>query len=130
MKDRRKSVSTERPSCSFHQPTISLEASTPKGSLDQPTVVIETPRQYRQNSELKSTSFLIPKASRSFDGPPKSVQEKPTRMSVSLDANPPQTFEKEMPLTEEEEAESPVVITLDESQITAPLLESLKSSDV
>lgn len=100
-----------QPSCSFH-PTISFE--TPLESMELPVV---------------SSTGAIPKISRSFEQP-NFNREKPktNRSSHSLDVCAA-SFERRCSIPEEDRG-SPVFVHLDEATITAPLLESLKSSDV
>lgn len=122
--DRKKSLITEKLSCSLHQPTISFESHN-VSTDSQPTVIVNHPPP----STERRTSLTAPKISKSFEQPSRGVERPtPPRLSVSLDVNSI-SFERR-PSIAEEERESPVAIILDESQITAPLLESLKSSDV
>ncbi|XP_017774843.1 PREDICTED: uncharacterized protein LOC108561424 isoform X2 [Nicrophorus vespilloides] len=110
---RKASITIERPSCSYQGPTISFETS-----MDHPTVIVEKAER--------------PKISRSFEQP--TIIDKThllPRMAASLDVNAV-TFDRRPSIPEEDGRCSPVIITLDESEITAnaPLLERLKSSDV
>ncbi|KAJ8920040.1 hypothetical protein NQ315_011690 [Exocentrus adspersus] len=98
---------SERPSCSYHHPTINFET---------PLEVLE-PIEYP----------VKPKMSRSFEQPAKE-KPKPERMANSLDVSS-YSFDRRCSIQEEDRA-SPVFINLDETKITAPLLECLKSSDV
>lgn len=76
-----------------------------------------------------SSTGAIPKISRSFEQP-NFNREKPktNRSSHSLDVCAA-SFERRCSIPEEDRG-SPVFVHLDEATITAPLLESLKSSDV
>lgn len=97
---------SERPSCSYH-----------------PTISFETPLEVSETSECTGAK---PKISRSFEQPHR-VKPKPERMANSLDVS--FSFDRRRSIPEEDRA-SPIFINLDESRITAPLLEGLKSSDV
>ncbi|XP_057664116.1 uncharacterized protein LOC130898680 isoform X2 [Diorhabda carinulata] len=110
----------EKPSCSYH-PTISFE--TPMESMEIPTLPLELPPL----PVLPSTG-AIPKASRSFEQPKFKDTHKPERNSHSLDVSS-LNFERRCSIPEEDRGSS-IYINLDETKITAPLLEGLKSSDV
>lgn len=123
--ERRKSISFDKPSCSYHTPTISLETSTPSSSVDQPTVIIEQPchREEDEHAEIHK-----PKLSKSLDAYQKSNEERPKRrLSFSLDVH--KCFDSRLSIPEEDK-DGQVVIQLEECQVTEPLLEGLKSSDV
>ncbi|XP_068897350.1 uncharacterized protein [Tenebrio molitor] len=108
--DRKTSISIEKPSCSHHQPIISFEAHVEPASV-----------------KVDMTASKLPKVSRSFEQPPRE-RSKPERMATSLDVSSV-SFDRRYSIPEEDRS-SPVFICLDESKITAPLLEGLKSSDV
>ncbi|XP_072378291.1 uncharacterized protein [Diabrotica undecimpunctata] len=111
----------EKPSCSYH-PAISFE--TPMESMELPTLPIEPP-----SLPLFSNTGAIPKTSRSFEQPSVSRDKpKSDRSSHSLDVSSI-SFDRRCSIPEEDRG-SPVYIHLDETRITAPLLEGLKSSDV
>ncbi|CAH0555942.1 unnamed protein product [Brassicogethes aeneus] len=111
----------ERPSASypnsFQQPTISFES--PMESVES-SIVVEVPR--------RDSVIARPKISRSFEQPPgkKMTHE---RSSNSLDVSS-SSFERRCSIPEEDRPSSPTFIYLDETRITAPLLQGLKSSDV
>ncbi|XP_065155981.1 uncharacterized protein [Atheta coriaria] len=136
---RKASMAIERPSCSYQGPMISFESSTPGGSIDHPSVVVNRP-----------------KYSRSFEQPTDFKTLPPPRMAASLDVNAA-SFDRRTSIPEEdveveaiESAEmsemtsalaqknqeirksSSVIVMFDEADVTAnaPLLERLKSSDV
>ncbi|KAJ8959907.1 hypothetical protein NQ318_011644 [Aromia moschata] len=114
--ERKTPPTIERPSCSYH-PTINFE--TPIESPESPErPVAVVPRPARSSR---------PKISRSFEQP---AQEKPRpeRMANSLDVSAI-SFDRRCSIPEEDRS-SPVFISLEETKITAPLLEGLKSSDV
>lgn len=74
----------------------------------------------------------LPKMSRSFEQPSTNQRKsKPERMANSLDVS---SFNfdstRRCSIQEEQDRSSPVFINLDDTRITAPLLEGLKSSDV
>ncbi|KAK5644845.1 hypothetical protein RI129_006145 [Pyrocoelia pectoralis] len=123
--DRRRSVATERPSCIVHQPTVSFE--TPSESLEAPFLVVEPPPS---TSNSHSTSVVpFRKTSFSFEQPTVHVEKsKQPRMATSLDINAI-SFARRSSMPDPDRS-SPVSITFDETKITAPLLEGLKSSDV
>ncbi|XP_049823835.1 uncharacterized protein LOC109602158 isoform X2 [Aethina tumida] len=103
--------------CTFQQPTISFES--PLESLEASSITVEVPR--------KSSVPIRPKISRSFEQP--TVRKfTPERISNSLDVSST-SFDRRCSIQEEDRS-SPVCIYLDETRITAPLLEGLKSSDV
>ncbi|KAG5899071.1 hypothetical protein JTB14_028241 [Gonioctena quinquepunctata] len=106
----------DRPSCSYH-PTISFE--TPLESMEMTVLPTET--------RVDINTGAMPKISRSFEQP---VRKKsiPERNAASLDVSA-LDYNRRCSIPEEDRA-SPVCILLDESKITAPLLEDLKSSDV
>ncbi|XP_015839212.1 uncharacterized protein LOC664114 isoform X3 [Tribolium castaneum] len=106
--ERKMSINIERPSCSYHQqPIVSFEAHVEPAKVDLPP--------------------KLPKLSRSFEQPPKE-RTRPERMANSLDVSSV-SFDRRSSIVEEDRS-SPVFICLDETRITAPLLEGLKSSDV
>lgn len=87
---------------------------------------------------LGTSSGARPKLSRSFEQPAR-LRPKPERMANSLDVTGYNFDNRRCSIPEEDRREeekhendraSPVYISLDESRITAPLLEGLKSSDV
>lgn len=125
--ERKKSLATEKTSFSLQHPTISFETTPPNLSIEtQPTVVVEQPDN---SNDERRKSITMPKTSKSFEQPAKNYERPtPPRLSVSLDVNSI-SFDRRSSIAEEEH-EYPVTIILDETQITAPLLESLKSSDV
>ncbi|XP_063927057.1 uncharacterized protein LOC135140435 isoform X2 [Zophobas morio] len=106
--ERKMSVAVETPSCSYHQPTISFEAHVEPSSIE-----VLPPK--------------LPKVSRSFEQPPRE-RSKPERMANSLEIGSV-SFDRRCSIPEEDRS-SPVFICMDESKITAPLLEGLRSSDV
>ncbi|KAJ8971474.1 hypothetical protein NQ314_000682 [Rhamnusium bicolor] len=111
--ERKSPLTIERPSCSYH-PTISFE--TPLESSESQDYTVTIPKYGAK-----------PKISRSFEQPIKE-KPKPERMANSLDVSS-LSFDRRSSIPEEDRS-SPVFITLDETRITAPLLEGLKSSDV
>ncbi|XP_031351742.1 uncharacterized protein LOC116177027 isoform X2 [Photinus pyralis] len=129
--DRRRSVATERPSCIVHQPTVSFE--TPSESLEAPFLVVEPPpstaNSYSTSVVNPSTPFR--KTSFSFEQPTVNVERtKQPRMATSLDINVNAISFSRRSSMPDPDRSSPVSITFDETKITAPLLEGLKSSDV
>ncbi|KAK9876980.1 hypothetical protein WA026_016009 [Henosepilachna vigintioctopunctata] len=135
--DRKMSINIERPSCSFHhQPIINFDnyRETSFTSTSKPLVLIES-------SYIRDTVPLLtlPKMSRSFEQPSKIIP-KPERMANSLEMAVV-NFEKTS-IQEEERCSSPetpnspqrsnsqISIYIDDTKVTAPLLEGLKSSDV
>ncbi|XP_045473381.1 uncharacterized protein LOC123679881 isoform X2 [Harmonia axyridis] len=137
--DRKTSINIERPSCSFHhQPIISLDSSKDSSASSttssKPLVLIDSPFLPENIPEL-----TLPKLSRSFEQPPKR-KPRPERMANSLEISI-LNFEKK-PIQEEERcaspdetpsperSNSPISIYIDDTKVTAPLLEGLKSSDV
>lgn len=137
--ERKKSIAIEKTSYSLQHPTISFETTPPSSvSIEQPTVVVEQPSLSENSTDNTNNtngerrkSIAAPKMSKSFEQPNTRHFEKsvpPPRLSVSLDVNPI-SFNRRTSITEEEQ-EPTITIVLDETQITAPLLESLKSSDV
>ncbi|KAL3269250.1 hypothetical protein HHI36_008330 [Cryptolaemus montrouzieri] len=136
--DRKMPISIERPSCSFHhQPIINFESSK-ESSLNsspyKPLVLIESP-YLRETVPV----LTLPKMSRSFEQPSK-IKPKPERMANSLEMAAVSI--ETVPIHEEERCSSPeksvsperstspISIYIDETKVTAPLLEALKSSDV
>ncbi|XP_023016591.1 uncharacterized protein isoform X2 [Leptinotarsa decemlineata] len=113
--DRKTLPIQDRASCSHH-PTISFE--TPLESMELPVAPAEM--------ELSVEAGAKPKVSRSFEQPVMK-KLKPERLAASLDVT--FDFHRRSSIPEEDRA-SPVSIQMDESKITAPLLEGLKSSDV
>ncbi|XP_044271370.1 uncharacterized protein LOC123015611 isoform X2 [Tribolium madens] len=103
-------MSINMPSCSYHQPPpiVSFEAHVEPAKVDLPK--------------------KLPKLSRSFEQPPKERTRPAERMANSLDVSSV-SFDRRSSIVEEDRS-SPVFICLDETRITAPLLEGLKSSDV
>lgn len=127
--ERKKSITVEKTSYSFQHPTISFETTPPNLSVEsQPTVVVERPPSGNNNHEERKKSIPVPKLSKSFEQTITSSFDKsiPPRLSVSLDVNSI-SFDRRSSIAEEEQ-EPPITIVLDETQ--APLLQSLKSSDV
>lgn len=130
--DRRTSVAIEKPPSIVHQPTVSFEP--PCESLEKPFLVIEPPSTNQDFPplsimELESSPKPFRKTSLSFEETSKYLErQKSPRMATSLDIHTID-FERRSSIPETDRA-SPVSITFDETKITAPLLESLKSSDV
>ncbi|KAK4875493.1 hypothetical protein RN001_011915 [Aquatica leii] len=125
--DRRTSIAAERPSCIVHQPTVSFE--TPSESLEGPFLVIEPPSTVQETALTTHTSTPFRKTSLSFEQPSVNLERtKQPRMATSLDINTI-NFARRSSMPDPERL-SPVSITFDETKITAPLLEGLKSSDV
>ncbi|XP_044753964.1 uncharacterized protein LOC123313243 isoform X2 [Coccinella septempunctata] len=136
--DRKMSINIERPSCSFHhQPIINLDSSnfsSASSTSSKPLVLIDSPLL---RETITGTS--LPKLSRSFEQPPKR-KSRPERMANSLEMSV-LNFEKK-PIQEEdkyvsvdetpspERSNSPISIYIEDTKVTAPLLEGLKSSDV
>ncbi|KAF5307100.1 hypothetical protein FQR65_LT07159 [Abscondita terminalis] len=122
--DRRTSVATDRPSCIVHQPTVSFE--TPSESLEGPFLVVEPPPSGHGS---QNTSSPFRKTSLSFEQPSVNLERtRQPRMATSLDINTI-NFARRSSMPDPDRS-SPVSITFDETKITAPLLEGLKSSDV
>ncbi|KAF2882144.1 hypothetical protein ILUMI_24025 [Ignelater luminosus] len=126
--ERRTSIAIERPSCIVHQPTVSFE--TPSESLERPFFVVDPP-SINQDYPLTNMSGVpthmpFRKMSLSFEQPSVSIERPRPRMATSLDINSI-NFARRSSMPDADRA-SPVSINLDETK--APLLESLKSSDV
>lgn len=107
--DRKMSITIDRP-------VISLEA--PKEIAERPSVVVEVPRGG------------LAKMSSSFEQPASNEKPQTKRMCTSLDVNTIRLDSTSSSIAEEDCSSNSVSISLDESRITAPLLENLKSSDV
>lgn len=133
-KDRRKSMfpSMDRPTCSYHHqgPLVNFgEAAAAvfharRESLSpQPLLMFDSPYLRETVPILK-----LPKLSRSFEQPSKQWP-KPERMASSLEIKAI-SLENTSTIHEEERSSSPVSIYIEDTRITAPLIESLKSSDV
>lgn len=137
--DRKMSINIERPSCSFHhQPIINLDSSkdsSVSSISSKPLVLIDSPLLQKNVADL-----TLPKLSRSFEQPPRR-KPIPERMANSLEISI-LNFEKK-PIEEEERctsphetpstperSSSPISIYIEDTKVTAPLLEGLKSSDV
>lgn len=73
----------------------------------------------------------MPKMSKSFEQPSTNQKRsKPERMANSLDVSSFNFDNRRCSIQEEQDRSSPIFINLDDTRITAPLLEGLKSSDV
>lgn len=124
----------ERPTYIVRQPPT-CPAFTPSGSTEQPFFVVDPPstsQDYPPSClpDSDSTSSLR-KLSLSFEQPSCSgVRYKPPRLSTSLDITTISLSRRSSSPTSTDGRASPISITLDETKITAPLIENLKSSDV
>lgn len=151
--ERKSSTWTDRSGSSSQQPTVSFDTSSM--SFEQPKVIVEH-AEINHNPARTSPTLAPPKISRSFEQPPKKKEVVPTRFSSSLDVNPttqadripaisetivdcPLEVDVASPLTSSTDKESSVseapgepyvIISIEDTQISAPYLEGLKSSDV
>ncbi|CAH2004265.1 unnamed protein product [Acanthoscelides obtectus] len=122
----------EKPSCSYH-PTISFE--TPMESMEASVETMDVSTTVEDTAEKPLVTYpgAKPKMSRSFEQPPLRDRPRPERLANSLDVS--FSFDRRSSIPEEDKDEdkdraSPIYINMEETKITAPLLESLKSSDV
>lgn len=138
--DRKTSISVEKSNCIVHQPTaVSFEK--PSDSTERPFFVVDPPSTSQEYpptciAEAQITPIPFRKISLSFEQPSNVQPEKPPRMATSLDINAI-TLDRRSSITDYDRTSdrasdraSPISIILDETKITAPLIESLKSSDV
>ncbi|XP_060529534.1 uncharacterized protein LOC132703974 isoform X2 [Cylas formicarius] len=107
-------VISEGRSCSYHQPTISFET---------PIETYETTDCTQFHCQANRNN-LKPKISRSFEQPP-SLKPKPERMANSLDVSSSFSIDRRLSIPEEDRS-----FPMDETKITVPLLEGIKSSNV
>lgn len=127
----RRSITRHRNFLSFDNPPGDRKASI---TIERPTISLEIPRETQEPASIVvdvpcTRKCTAAKMSRSFEQPTISEKPKTQRMCASLDVTTIRMDSISSSIAEEDKSSS-VSINLDEMRITAPLLESLKSSDV